>query len=365
MQFNRKTFFDGYRSVFGESLTQDQVDGLDFLLTAFEDDSAWVDTREVSYALGTIKIEDANTYHPIAERGPKSYFHKYDGRKDLGNTEPGDGFRFRGRGYPQITGRKNYRKFGIENEPDDALDPQTAFEIMTVGMHSGSFTGKKLSDFIHGDHCDYYNARTIINGHDNAAMVAGYARKFERILNDSLNSAATSPLPEPQIPLEPTTGELSSGPFDSLASQSDSSPPIQNDTQVSQKETTDPDGTKSRETVLNAPAGDTPGILDHVSQLGDKFQGLTGTLEKFGIANPLATTSWPTWFNMIVKYIFAAFMFGAAFVKDNWYWLVPLVAVLGYITYDHNKSRERVAAEKAGVPEDIVRAIVQPEAAIQ
>ncbi len=68
MQLNRKTFFDEYRDIFG-SLSQDQVDGLGFLLTAFEDDNRWVDTREIAYALATIKHETANTYHPIYEGG--------------------------------------------------------------------------------------------------------------------------------------------------------------------------------------------------------------------------------------------------------------------------------------------------------
>ncbi len=59
----------------------------------------------------------------------------YEGRADLGNTEPGDGRRFKGRGPIQLTGRTNYRKAGaalgldLERNPRRASDADVGFRV--------------------------------------------------------------------------------------------------------------------------------------------------------------------------------------------------------------------------------------------
>ncbi len=59
----------------------------------------------------------------------------YEGRRDLGNTQPGDGRRFKGRGYIQVTGRANYtaagRALGLDlvNNPELASRPENAARI--------------------------------------------------------------------------------------------------------------------------------------------------------------------------------------------------------------------------------------------
>jgi putative chitinase len=58
----------------------------------------------------------------------------YEGRADLGNTEPGDGKRFKGRGPIQITGRANYRTFGRKIGIDIERHPEIA-AIPSIGLH--------------------------------------------------------------------------------------------------------------------------------------------------------------------------------------------------------------------------------------
>ncbi|MBV8202606.1 MAG: hypothetical protein JOZ15_18475 [Acidobacteria bacterium] len=198
MKFDCSIFLDGYCKVFGK-LGQSQVAGLESLLDDIGRDQDLVDLRWVAYMLATVKHECADTFTPITERGAKAYFAKYEPGtplgKQLGNTQAGDGYLYRGRGYVQITGRANYQSLGgklalsgagdLVLHPEQALQPDIAYRIMSYGMRRGSFTGKKLGDYINAGGSDYKQARRIINGLDKADLIAGYAVSFESILKGS------------------------------------------------------------------------------------------------------------------------------------------------------------------------------------
>lgn len=136
------------------------------------------DLRWVAYMLATVKHETAGTFAPIAEYG-RGKDQPY-GIPDL------NGRIYYGRGYVQLTWKENYAKLGkqlglgdalVEN-PDLALDPDIAYRILSHGMRNGSFTGRKLADYISGSRCNYVGARRIINGDDKAALIASYAADF-------------------------------------------------------------------------------------------------------------------------------------------------------------------------------------------
>jgi hypothetical protein len=202
--FDHKKFFDAYRVRFG-ALTQNLVNAFEFLLGQIEQDNRFgttdTDRRQLAYCLATFKWETAHTMEPIDEHGGDAYFNKRYGPgtkvgKMLGNTQAGDGARFHGRGYVQLTGRANYTKAknltkkDVLTNPDLAKDPALAYEIAIQGMKDGWFTGKKLSQFIKdGASPNYEDARTIINGHDQAVKIADIARRFSEVL---LESAKTS-----------------------------------------------------------------------------------------------------------------------------------------------------------------------------
>ena len=177
--YNRELFFHKYHNYFG-SINQSQVDGLEFLLSKFDNEN--FTPEQVAYMLATVKWETAHTFQPIQERGTWWYFRYLIGKLGIRNLIEAN--KYKGRGYVQITGRTNYEKFSLILQDDfitypmRVLLPETSYKIMIYGFINGSFTGKKITDYIDGDKLDYFNARRIINGTDKAGIIQGYAEKI-------------------------------------------------------------------------------------------------------------------------------------------------------------------------------------------
>ncbi len=192
LKFDHTKFFDSYKSAFG-SVSQSKVDGIESLLTALEADTDVDDERWAAYMFATVKHECADTWQPIEEYG-KGKGRKYGQPVQVTGSD-GQTYSnaYYGRGYVQLTWDYNYKKMSTALGMDDALlihpeqvmEPDVAYKIMSYGMRNGSFTGKKLGDYINDAGCDYRNARRIINALDKADLIKSHAEKLEGCFTSS------------------------------------------------------------------------------------------------------------------------------------------------------------------------------------
>jgi hypothetical protein len=174
-------------------LTDDARAGLKYLLDSIHDDPDISDVRWAAYMLATVRWECGGKWQPIEEysKGKGKQYGKAVKVTDADGVTYTN--TYYGRGYVQLTWKANYanigQKLGLGNllvlHPEHALEPQTAYNIMSYGMRNGTFTQKKLADFINDQGCDYVNARRIINGLDRAEKIAGFAEQFEQLLRDN------------------------------------------------------------------------------------------------------------------------------------------------------------------------------------
>jgi len=139
------------------------------------DEAELGDRLMVLAALATIRAE-TESFEPVAE-GLSRYntspdlgghpFDLYDNRRDLGNTGPPDGEKFRGRGYIQLTGRANYAKYGASiglgvqliGTPERASEPEVAAKLLAAFLKDKERRIKEaLLDW------DFAGARRLVNG---------------------------------------------------------------------------------------------------------------------------------------------------------------------------------------------------------
>ena len=142
-----------------------------------------IQEEQIAYILATADWETNHTLDPVRE----AYWLSEDWRQRNLRYYP-----YYGRGLVQLTWEDNYRKYteimddtlpegeylDFIDVPDRVLDPQNSRFILVHGFLHGTFTGRKLTDYINAEHCDFYNARRCINGTDKAKEIADIAEVF-------------------------------------------------------------------------------------------------------------------------------------------------------------------------------------------
>jgi predicted chitinase len=130
---------------------------------------------QVAYVLATTQWETAQTFRPVKE----AFWKDEAWRKKNFRYFP-----YYGRGYVQLTWKNNYETYShllnmdLVNNPDLALDPKVALFVLVHGFKAGTFTGRKITDYINENKTDFDGARRCINGTDRAREIADLAQKF-------------------------------------------------------------------------------------------------------------------------------------------------------------------------------------------
>lgn len=124
----------------------------------------------------------------------------YEGRKDLGNTQKGDGVRYKGRGIFQLTGRANYRTIGakigmdLENNPELAESPEVS--VLTALEY---WKSRGLSAFADKDDVSTITKR-INGGFNGFEDRKKYLERCKRVIPKNISFAAPPPPVDPIVP---------------------------------------------------------------------------------------------------------------------------------------------------------------------
>lgn len=128
-----------------------------------------------AYVLATVEHETNNTFQPVRE----AYWLSESWRKANLRYYP-----WYGRGYVQLTWKANYAKYAaltgkaLTQDPDLAMDLDVSRFVLCHGFKHGTFTGKKLENYVRAGKVDFRNARRCINGLDKADHIALLAKAW-------------------------------------------------------------------------------------------------------------------------------------------------------------------------------------------
>lgn len=209
---DRQRFFAAVRPLMpGSRLSSVQVERIEAVLDGIE--HRRMNREKAAYSLATAHHE-SDRFRALEEYASGS---AYEGRRDLGNTQKGDGPRFKGRGLVHITGRANYsdwsQRLGVDflTYPKRVSELRYAVPILLDGMLLGTFTGKKMADYIDGideddaeDLREYSNARRTVNGTDRQVMIGELALRYEVALKEAGYDPDAQPVAPKPAPAQPS-----------------------------------------------------------------------------------------------------------------------------------------------------------------
>lgn len=200
---NRAAFYAALRrrksGVFGTSISQEQVNGMEGILDAFMthgDERA----KTLAYAFATAYHETGRKMVPVREgfaatdaqarkrvaqlarqNGPKSAVARY------AKPQPPFGHVYYGRGQVQLTWKKNYERSSADAgvdlvaDPDQALDPVIGARILIRGLLDGRWNGKGfgIQHYLpKTGKDDLKGARRTVNITDKWQQIGGYYKAF-------------------------------------------------------------------------------------------------------------------------------------------------------------------------------------------
>lgn len=199
MKLNKTTFFDYARNLpFGGKLAQEQVDGVNSIITAFTA-LGGTDARKLAYILATAFHETGGRMVPVREgfastdaQARRIVANLCKGRppsSDYSKPDPVTGHVYYGRGHVQLTWADNYKRMGkilgipLYEHPDLALDKDHSAMILVEGMMNGTsgagdFTGQSLESYFNDTINDPVTARRVVNRMDKAPLIAKYHHAF-------------------------------------------------------------------------------------------------------------------------------------------------------------------------------------------
>ncbi len=166
------------------------IDAISPIFAATLDDYEINTLLRIAHFMGQVTLECAG-FRTTVEFADGT---AYENRLDLGNTEPDDGPRYKGRGLLQLTGRANYRRIGhilglpLEDKPDIAADPVVSLKIACEYWKNRNLNAAADQD-------DLVTVTRKVNGGLNGLEDRGIFLKKAKVALLALSTGSAAPRP--------------------------------------------------------------------------------------------------------------------------------------------------------------------------